>query len=186
MSAWWLYGGANGDLLQEDLCHTQHLLGLLQPEPLSPRQVTADPCLSRRHSNSKAGLVRCLVGFLGPGVHNVFFEPSEHLWRVWGLILNVISPLLLSWGFSFALGCRLSFSGGMQHPVDGCSAVSCNFGILAGEYSHSPSTPPSFHKSTLPLVLFSSFNNFVVCLFFYIAHMSEIIQYLSFSPNLFH
>ena len=29
------------------------------------------------------------------------FEPSEHLWWVWGLILNAISPLLLScWGFS--------------------------------------------------------------------------------------
>ena len=29
------------------------------------------------------------------------FEPSEHLWWVWGLILNVISPLLPScWGFS--------------------------------------------------------------------------------------
>ena len=33
------------------------------------------------------------------------FEPSERLWLVWGLILNVILPLLLScWGFSFALG----------------------------------------------------------------------------------
>ena len=33
------------------------------------------------------------------------FEPSKHLWRVWGLILNAILPLLLScWGFSFALG----------------------------------------------------------------------------------
>ena len=33
------------------------------------------------------------------------FEPSKHLWRVWGLILNTISPLLPScWGFSFALG----------------------------------------------------------------------------------
>ena len=32
------------------------------------------------------------------------FEPSEHLWWVWGLILNAVSPLLPScWGFSFAL-----------------------------------------------------------------------------------
>ena len=37
------------------------------------------------------------------------FEPSEGLWQVWGLILNVISPLLPScWGFSFALGCGVS------------------------------------------------------------------------------
>ena len=32
---------------------------------------------------------------------------------LWGLILNVISPLLLSgWGFSFALGSGISFFGG--------------------------------------------------------------------------
>ena len=38
------------------------------------------------------------------------FEPSECLWRVWGFILNTILPLLLFWwGFSFALGCGLSF-----------------------------------------------------------------------------
>ena len=115
----------------------------------------------------QAGLTQSLVGSLGPVVDSVFSKPSEHLWRVWSLILNVISPLLLScWGSSFPLGCRLSFSGGIQHPLDGCSAVSCNFGILAGEDSHSLSTPPSFHKSTLTLVLFRSFNYFVVCLFF--------------------
>ena len=45
-------GGANGDLLQEDLCHRQSLPGLLQPEPLSPQQATADSCLCRRHSDS--------------------------------------------------------------------------------------------------------------------------------------
>ena len=45
------------------------------------------------------------VGCLGPGVHKALFEPSEHLWWVWSLILNVISPLLSScWGFFFALG----------------------------------------------------------------------------------
>ena len=36
---WQLYGGVNGDLLQEGLCHT---LGLLHPEPLPLRQSTAD------------------------------------------------------------------------------------------------------------------------------------------------
>ena len=37
------------------------------------------------------------------------FEPSERLWWVWGLILNVILPLLPTcWGFSFALGCGIS------------------------------------------------------------------------------
>ena len=63
------------------------------------------------------------------------FEPSEHLWWVWDLILNATSPLLLfCWGFYFALGHGVSFFGGIQHsPVDGCSAVSCNFGVLAGD-----------------------------------------------------
>ena len=33
------------------------------------------------------------------------FEPSEHVWWEWGLILNMNSSLLPScWGFSFALG----------------------------------------------------------------------------------
>ena len=65
-----------------------------------------------------------------PGAHKVLFEPLEHLWQVWGLlILNAIFPLLPSfWGFSSALGCRVSFFGGIQlSPVDCCSAVSCNF-----------------------------------------------------------
>ena len=85
--------------------------------------------------HSKAGLAQSLVGPLGPGVHKVLFEPSEHLWRAWGLILNVISALLLScWDFSFALGCGVSFFGGIQHsPVNGYSMVSCNFGVLTGE-----------------------------------------------------
>ena len=43
LSARWLYGGS----------HMPHLPGLLQPEPLSPRQVTADPCLSKRHSDTQ-------------------------------------------------------------------------------------------------------------------------------------
>ena len=70
-----------------------------------------------------------------PGVYKVLFELSERLWWVWGLILKEISPFLLScWGFSFALGCGVSFFGGIQHsPIDGCSVASCNFGVLAGE-----------------------------------------------------
>ena len=44
-----------------------------------------------------------------PTVHKVLFEPSECFWWVWGLILNVILPLLPScWGFSFALVCEVS------------------------------------------------------------------------------
>ena len=38
----------------------------------------------------------------GPGAHKILCisEPSEHLWQVWGLILNAILPLLPScWEF---------------------------------------------------------------------------------------
>ena len=80
------------------------------------------------------------VGCLDSGVHKVLFEPSECLWWVWNLILNVTSPFLPSClGFSFALGCRVSFFGGIQHsPVSGCSAVSCNFAVFTGEDKHMP------------------------------------------------
>ena len=65
LSAWWLYSGANGDLLQENLCHTPWLQGLLQPEPLSPRQATADLCLCRRHSNTQRQVWLSLCGVSG-------------------------------------------------------------------------------------------------------------------------
>ena len=70
-----------------------------------------------------------------PDVHKVLSEPSECLWQVKSLILNAILPLLpYYWGLSFALGRGVSFFGGLQHSlVDGCSAESCNFGVLAGE-----------------------------------------------------
>ena len=53
MSAQWLYDGANGDLLQQGLCHKLCDAGLLQPGTLSPQQATPDPCLCRRHSNTQ-------------------------------------------------------------------------------------------------------------------------------------
>ena len=87
---------------------------------------------------SKAGLAQPLVGSLGPGARQVLFESFKHLWRVWGLILNAISPFLSScWGFSFARGHGVSFFGGIQYsPVNSCSVVSCNFEVLTGEDKH--------------------------------------------------
>ena len=108
--------------------------GLLHPELLPLQQSTADPYLRRRQSHTV--LVQSLWGLWVLCAQGLF-ETSECLWWVWGLILNVILPLLLScWGFSFAFGSGVSFSffGVIQHsPVDGCSAASCNFGVLAGE-----------------------------------------------------
>ena len=76
-----------------------------------------------------------LCGVAGSWCKQGLFEPSEYLWWVWGLILNVISLLLPSrWGSSFAFGHGVSFFGGIQHSfVNSCSAASCNFGVLTGE-----------------------------------------------------
>ena len=123
----------------------------LHPELLPLRQATADLYPCRRHSNtqrqaqSRWGLLGCT---------EVLFEPSEHIWCVWGLILNVILLVLLScWDFSFALGHRVTFFGGIQHsPVHGCSAASCNFGVLAGEDECT-----SFYSTILHMLSLHSF-----------------------------
>ena len=60
---------------------------------------------------------------------------------------NKILPLLPScWGFFFALGRGVSFFGGIKHsPVDGCSAASNNFGVLAGEDERTSFYSTIFH-----------------------------------------
>ena len=95
----------NGDLLQEGLCHTQGCCtqspcpcgsSLLTRTSIGDAQTQAQFCLS-------------LCGVPGSWCAQGLFEPSEHLWWEWGLILNANSPLLPScWGFSFALGCGVS------------------------------------------------------------------------------
>ena len=129
---WWLYGGVNGDLLQEGLCHT-HVCGTQSPCPCGSLLLT---CTSTGDTQTQFWLGLC--GVFGAWCTQGFFESSKCLWWVWNFILNLISPLLLScWGFSFALGHVVSFFGGIQHPpVDSCSAASCNFGFLTGEDEH--------------------------------------------------
>ena len=122
-------GRVNGDLLQEGLCHAQ-VCSTQSPCPCGSPMLT---CTSIGDTQTQFCLSLC--GVSGSWCAQCLFEPSKHLWWVWGLIRNAISPLLPScWGFSFALGCEVSFFGGIQHsPVDGCSAASCNLGVLAGE-----------------------------------------------------
>ena len=129
-SAQWLYGGVNGNLLQEHLCPTQ-VCCTQSPCPCSRPLLTHTSTGDTQTLKGRSGSVS--VG--SPGVHKVLFEPSECLWWVWSLILNAILPLLPSClGFSFALGCGVYFFGGIQHsPTGGCSAASCNFGVLAGQ-----------------------------------------------------
>ena len=47
-------------------------------------------------------------------------------------VVTSIVPLLTScYGFSFVLGCGVSFFVRFQHPpIDGCPTASCDFGIL--------------------------------------------------------
>ena len=93
---WQVYSGVNGDLLQEVIPT------LRAPVPVAGHCQLVLSSVHRRHSNTV--LSQSLWG-LQVLVHIKLFEPSEHLWQVWGLILNVNSPFLSScWGFSFALG----------------------------------------------------------------------------------
>ena len=97
---WQLCGGANGDLFQEDLCHTHTQSPWPYGRPLLTRTSTGD-------AQTQFCLSLCEVP--GSWCTQDLFEPSEHLWREWDLILNVNLLLLPScWGFSFALGCGVS------------------------------------------------------------------------------
>ena len=106
------------------------------PHPAAGHRQPAPLPETPGHSQASLGQSVVRSPLLSPGswCTQVLFEPSKRFWWVWGLILNRILPLLPScWGFSFALTCGVSFVGGIQHsPVNGCSAVSCNFGVLTG------------------------------------------------------
>ena len=77
---WWLYGGVNGDLLQEGLCHTQVCFTQSScpcDSPLLTHTSTGDTQTPKGRSGSVS------MGFLSPGAHSVLFESSECLWQVW-------------------------------------------------------------------------------------------------------
>ena len=100
---WQLCGGVNGNLLQEGLCHTQ-VCCTQSPCPCGSPLLT---CTSTEDAQTQFYLSLC--GVPGSWCAQGLFEPSEHLWHNWGLILNTNLPLLPScWGFSFALGYRVS------------------------------------------------------------------------------
>ena len=138
-SAWWLYVGVNGGFLHEGLCHTQVCCtqshcpcgrSLLTHTSAGKTQI-----LKGRSDSVSVGLLVCTRFCL---------SPLSISGRYGVLILNVISPLLPScWGFSFALGCGVSFFVRFQHfPVDGCSAA-----IAILEFSQEKM---SAHLFTLP------------------------------------
>ena len=99
---WPLYGGANGGLLQEGLCHTQ-VCCTQGPCPCGSPLLT---CTYTGDTQTQFCLSLC--GVSGSWCTQGLFEPSECLWRRWGVTLKVNSPLLPScWGFS-ALERRVS------------------------------------------------------------------------------
>ena len=75
---WQLYGGINGDLLQEGLCHT--LVCCTQsPCPCSRPLLTCNSAEGTQTLKDRSGS----VSMESPGAHKVLFEPSEYLWCVW-------------------------------------------------------------------------------------------------------
>ena len=152
--AQWLYSGANGDLLQEGLCHMPCLPGLLHPQPLSlPCPLlthahcwpvpTADPCPLLTHAHcwpvplqetqkcSQAGLTQSLWD-LWALVHTRVF------WALWESLVDMgfdskhdcIPPTILLGLLLFPWMWDVFFGG--WDPTVSCSAASCNFGVLTG------------------------------------------------------
>ena len=79
-------------------------LDLLHPEPRPCGRPLLTHTSARDTQTLKGRSGSVSVGSLGPGLHNVLFEPSKNLWWKWDLTLNLIFPLLPScWGSSFAL-----------------------------------------------------------------------------------
>ena len=87
---WWLSGGVNGNLVQKGLCHTQ----VCCTQSLYPCGRPRLTHTSTGDTQTQIWLSLCWVSV--SWCTQSLFEPSKHLWRVWGLIPNVISPLLPS------------------------------------------------------------------------------------------
>ena len=92
------------------------------PRALSLQQSTADRTSSR---NTQTQFWLSLCGVSGSWWAQGLFEPSEHLWQLWGLFLNMISPLLPSSGASplplemylFLVGSNILLSTAVQQQV---------------------------------------------------------------------
>ena len=70
---WWLYGGVNGDLLQQGLCHTQ-VCCTQSPCPCGSALLT---CISAGDSQTQFSFSLC--GVSGSWCAQGLFEPFEHL-----------------------------------------------------------------------------------------------------------
>ena len=131
---WKLYSGVNGNLLQEGLCHTH---------TQSPHPCSRPPPTHTSIGDAQTQFCLSLCGVPGSWCARDLFEPSERLWREWGLILNVNSPLLPScWGFSFVLGCGVS-----PHSCSSAYRLTGVFLNLDVGYLHTASPAKRSHGS---------------------------------------
>ena len=74
---WQLYGGVNGDFLQEGLCHIQVCC------PQSPCPCDSPLLTSTSTGDTQTWLCLSLCGVPGSWCTQGLFEPSEHLWLKW-------------------------------------------------------------------------------------------------------
>ena len=74
---WRAYGGVNGNLLQEGLCHTQ----VCCTQSLCPCGSPLLTCTSTADTQTQFCL--CLCGSLGPGTHKVCLSPLIISGRTW-------------------------------------------------------------------------------------------------------
>ena len=132
-----LYGRVNGDLLQENLCHTQ----VCCTQSLCP--CNGPPPTHTSTGDAQTQFCLSLCGVPGSWCSQDLFEPSEHLWQEWGLILNMYLPLLPScWGFSFALGCGVSpHSHSSAYRLTGVS-LTLDMGYHLSATGHSSAAQP--------------------------------------------
>ena len=129
--SWCLYFGIKHKLFQEDLCHTQVYC------TQSPWLAAGDCWPKPSQETLKHGSSSVSVGSPGPGAHKIC--------ALWASLAGILfdskhdfTPPTILPGFSFILGCQVSFFGGIQcSPVDGCLAASCNFGVLVENESTS-------------------------------------------------
>ena len=119
-------------------CMTQ----VAAPRALSSWQATADPCLSRRHSNT--GLVQETLKHRSSSVSGVSGSWFKTQGFVWALRVSLARmgcdskhdfapPTILPRLLLCPWVCSIFSWWDPTSPVNGCSAASCNFGVLARE-----------------------------------------------------
>ena len=94
---WWLYGGVNSHLFYEGLFHPQVYWTQISCHCISQLLT----CTSTGDTQTQFCLSLC--GVFRSWSTQDMFEPSEHLWWVWGLMLNAILPL----SYILDVGCLL-------------------------------------------------------------------------------